>query len=244
MDEVNPRIKRFRLIAGPNGSGKSTLVRWLSESYRVNFYSIVNADDILAEVSRSGAYLPKFPVAKEDLVEYAARSTYSEDVKAVFRGDGVSVSGDCVRFGKSAVNSYTIALFANFLQDRFMDRGESFSQETVFSHPSKIEALKRAQASGYRTYLYFVSTADNEINRFRVANRYAQGGHSVPDDKIVSRYSRSIAQLKPALPYLNRAFVFDNSGTAMDYLGQYESSSGWAFSRPSERLPKWFVGSI
>ena len=87
-------------------TGKSTLVRWLGESYRVNFYSIVNADDILAEVSRSGAYSPKFPVAKEDLAEYAGRSTYSEDVKAVFRGDGVSVSGDCVRFEKAAVNSY------------------------------------------------------------------------------------------------------------------------------------------
>lgn len=44
-------VKRFRMIAGPNGSGKSTLVKRLRDDYRVNFYTFVNADDILAQVS-------------------------------------------------------------------------------------------------------------------------------------------------------------------------------------------------
>lgn len=237
-------VKRFRLIAGPNGSGKSTLVRWLGDAYKVNFYSFVNADDIFALVAKTGAYSPKFPISKDELVGYAERSTYGDEVKDVFRGTAVSVEGDCVRFEKTAVNSYTMALFANFLQDRFLDRGESFSQETVFSHPSKIAALKRAQDAGYRTYLYFVATSTAEINRCRVANRLAQGGHSVPDDKIVSRYSRSIGQLKGALPYLSRAFVFDNSGSEMDYLGQYEQGSGWTFSRLPDALPRWFISAL
>lgn len=51
-------IKRFRLIAGPNGSGKSTLMRQLATDYAVNFYDVLNADDIFAEVSRSGCFLP------------------------------------------------------------------------------------------------------------------------------------------------------------------------------------------
>ena len=237
-------VKRFRMIAGPNGSGKSTLVKRLRDDYSVNFYSFVNADDIFALVAKTGAYSPKFPVTKDELVRYAEGSTYGEDVKAAFRGEAVRIVGDCVQFDKTAVNSYTMALFANFLQDRFLDRGESFSQETVFSHPSKVEALKRASETGYRTYLYFIATSDPEINACRVANRCAQGGHNVPSDKIVSRYLRSIAQLKAAVPHLSRAYVFDNSGAEMLFLGEYDRESGWIFSRALDELPSWFVQSL
>ena len=234
-------VKRFRMIAGPNGSGKSTLVKRLRDNYNVNFYTFVNADEIFAQVSETGAYSPKFPVSKNELVRYADGSTYDESVKAVFRSDAVRVEGDCVRFDKTAVNSYTMALFANFLQDRFLDRGESFSQETVFSHPSKVAALKRASEAGYRTYLYFIATENPKINACRVANRHAQGGHDVPSDKIVSRYSRSIARLKDAVPHLSRAYVFDNSGSEMLFLGEYSKESGWSFSMPVAELPDWFA---
>jgi len=236
--------KRFRMIAGPNGSGKSTLVARLSDDFRVNFYSFVNADDILLQLATTGAYSPKFPVSKAELVAYADASTYGANVKAVFRSDAVSVSGDCVRFEPSAVNSYAVALFANFLQDRFLERGESFSQETVFSHPSKIAALRRAREQGYRTYLYFIATEDPAINLDRVASRHAQGGHDVPAEKTVSRYARSIAQLGQAIPYLSRAFAFDNSGSEMEFLGQYADVGGWTFARPVESLPRWFVAAI
>jgi len=237
-------VKRFRMIAGPNGSGKSTLVTRLRDDFRVNFYSFVNADDILAQLLETGAYSPKFPVSKSELVRYADASTYGEDVRSVFRGDSVRVEEDCVRFDRTVVNSYTVALFAGFLQDRFLDRGESFSQETVFSHPSKVDALRRARENGYRTYLYFVATSDPEINIGRVANRHAQGGHDVPVGKTRARYARSIGQLKASLPYLSRAFVFDNSGSVMEFLGQYSDESGWTFNRPVADLPKWFVQAV
>ena len=154
------------------------------------------------------------------------------------------IEGDCVRFDKCAVNSYTMVLFANFLQDRFLERGESFSQETVFSHPSKVIALKRAHEAGYRTYLYFIATGNPKINVCRVVNRHAQGGHDVPPDKVVSRYRRSIAQLRAALPYLSRAYVFDNSGSEMLFLGEYARESGWIFAMPIAELPSWFVAAI
>lgn len=237
-------VKRFRMVAGPNGSGKSTLVKRLSADYKINFYSFVNADEIFAHVAKFGAYSPKFPVEKEELVEYSEQSTYDENVKAVFRSGSVRVEDDCVKFEKDAINSYTMALFANFLQDRFMQRGESFSQETVFSHPSKIEALKRAHELGYRTYLYFIATPNVAINRTRVAGRVAQGGHNVPSDKIVSRYSRSIAQLRAALPYVSRAFFFDNGGSEMLYLGQYTPEAGFSLAVADNELPKWFADSL
>lgn len=237
-------VKRFRMIAGPNGSGKSTLVKRLRDDYSVNFYTFVNADDIFVQVARTGAYSPKFPVSKDELVRYAEGSTYDDAVKDVFRSEVVRIEGDCVRFGKDAVNSYAMALFANFLQDRFLDRNESFSQETVFSHPSKVAALRRASEAGYRTYLYFIATGNPTINECRVANRHAQGGHDVPAEKVVSRYSRSIAQLKSAIPFLSRAYVFDNSGSEMVFVGEYDKDVGWKFPMPIEALPDWFSHAI
>lgn len=83
--------------------------------------------------------------------------------------------------------------------------------ETVLSAPDKIDFLVRARAAGYFTRLFFIGTSDPRINAARVAGRVIQGGHTVPIEKIVSRYARSIANLSPALQLADRAYVYDNS---------------------------------
>lgn len=236
-------VCRFRMIAGPNGSGKSTLVSRLRDDYAVNFYDFLNADDIYAAVRQSGAYSPRFPFGMDELAQYADVTTYDDSVKRCFRDGRIRIDGDCVRFSADAVNSYTIALFTNFLQDASIRRGLSFSQETVFSHPSKVAALRHAKEAGYRTYLYYVATATPIINRDRVANRYSQGGHDVPVEKIAARYYRSLAQLKDAIPFLSRAYFFDNSCAEMRYLGSYSEEDGFVFSVPPAQLPRWFLNA-
>lgn len=236
--------KRFRMIAGPNGSGKSTLQAWLRSDYAVNFYTVLNADEIFASVKAKGAYLPPCPVEREDLVRYAEASEYGEDVKSAFRDGRITVEGDCVTFAPAAVNSYTIALFTNFLQDELIRRETSFSQETVFSHPSKVAALAKAKAAGYRTYLYFVATENPSVNFDRVSRRARQGGHDVPSDKIAARYARSLAQLHTALPHLSRAFFFDNSANDMLYLGEYDEDEGFFFTQAYENLPSWLKTAL
>ena len=135
------------MIAGPNGSGKTTLAGRLAKDYAVNFYSMLNADDVFAQVTRTHSFFAPFPVDAETLVAYAERTDYAETEKARFRTGEIVVDSDCVRFLRDgAVNSYTVALLVNFLQDEFLNRGISFSQETVFSHPSKVAALAKAKA--------------------------------------------------------------------------------------------------
>ena len=68
----------------------------------------------------------------------------------------------------------------------------TFSFETVFSHSSKLDIMQQAVELGYKVYLYFVSTEDPEINKFRVAARKMKGGHDVPPEKIESRYYLSM----------------------------------------------------
>jgi predicted ABC-type ATPase len=114
----------------------------------------------------------------------------------------------------------------------------SFSQETVFSHPSKVEALKEACDAGYRTYLYFVANKDVSINLTRISNRVKCGGHDVPMNKVIARAKRSLGNIKEALPYCSRAFFFDNSSMEMEFLAEYSQENG--MSVKSDNLPDWF----
>ena len=233
--------KRFRMVAGPNGSGKSTLVAQLVEDYAVNFYTMLNADDVFAQVKRTGAFFAPFPIDGQALLAYVSGTEYAETEKARFSTGEISVDADCIRFAsEESANSYTVALLVNFLQDECINRGISFSQETVFSHPSKVAALEKANAAGFRTYLYYVATDDPEINADRVARRYAQGGHDVPKDKIQARYVRSLDNLPKAKPHLSRAYFFDNSCACMRYLASFSREDGMVVHVPTSELPNWF----
>ena len=232
--------KRFRMIAGPNGSGKSTLVSRLQRDYAVNFYDFLNADEVFAEVTKTLAYRPSFPIENADLAAYAAASEYDSSVKAQFANGDIAVVDDCIRFASPAsVNSYTIALVVNFLQSQSINEGRSFSQETVFSHPSKLAALESAKTAGYRTYLYYIATSSPRINLGRVANRVAKGGHQVPAEKILSRYTRSLELVPRALPFLSRTYFFDNGSSEMRFLGEWNAESG--FVPVTSDLPRWFT---
>lgn len=235
--------KRFRMIAGPNGSGKSTLVGLLRRDYAVNFYSMLNSDEIFAEISKTSAYSPSLPVSNEAMLKFVADSEYSDATKAFFQNGDIAVTDDTIRFGsKESVNTYTVALLTNFLQQEHIATDKSFSQETVFSHPSKIAALRQAKESGFRTYLYFVANSDAAINIARIANRVRSGGHDVPVEKVKSRAKRCLENVKRALPYCSRAYFFDNSGIEMRFLAEYSEDDG--FVSIARDLPPWFKAHV
>lgn len=90
-----------------------------------------------------------------------------------------------------------------------LQRGIAF--ETVFSAFEKVEFLHRAKRAGYFVRVFFIATSDPRINAARVADRVIRGGHTVPIEKIVSRYERSLANLPLAIDLAHRVYVFDNS---------------------------------
>lgn len=86
-----------------------------------------------------------------------------------------------------------------------------FGFETVFSHQSNVAFLEALKVLGYEVILYFVCTGDPSINVGRVKNRVASGGHNVPDDKIISRYSRSLYYCCYSVRLVDKVVLFDNS---------------------------------
>ena len=87
----------------------------------------------------------------------------------------------------------------------------SFTFETVMSHVTKIDMLRRARASGFDTRLFFVSTEDPAINISRVRTRVELGGHAVPERKIIDRYDRTMRQLREAVRNTDSGALFDNT---------------------------------
>lgn len=92
-----------------------------------------------------------------------------------------------------------------------VERGVSFSFETVMSHPSKVEFLKHCRSKGYQVAIYFVATESASINVDRVAQRVRLSGHDVPEDRIRDRYVKTIGLLPSALRQCDRAVLFDNT---------------------------------
>ena len=104
---------------------------------------------------------------------------------------------------------------AERLRQIALTQRSDFSFETVFSHPSKLNFIARARKCGFWTRLYFVSTENSELNVARVRNRVSEGGHDVPEEKIISRYARTMSHLVPACIQVDEAYLFDNTSAEM-----------------------------
>lgn len=139
------------------------------------------------------------------------------------------------------VNAYVAAVLPDFIRHELLAAGESFTFETVMSASEKIDFMQAAREAGYRTYLYFVATADPSINIERVQLRVLQGGHDVPHDKITARYFKSIGLLTPACATANRAYVFDNSGDEHQLIA--EITEGEEMVLRTTEVPLWFTGT-
>lgn len=92
-----------------------------------------------------------------------------------------------------------------------LGEGISYTFETVMSHHSHIEHFQQARLAGFETRLIFVATEAPSINLGRVTNRVRHGGHTVPPDRIESRYYRCLENLPGAIQAADRTMIFDNS---------------------------------
>lgn len=111
-----------------------------------------------------------------------------------------------------------------------------FTIETVLSDRRKLEYIKSAKSLGYRIYLYFVSTKDVEINIKRVSQRVSLGGHDVHEDKIRSRYQRSLENLYDTLKLCDRAYIFDNSEATWVLLAELDQDNLLVHT---DTIPAW-----
>ena len=228
---------RLRMFAGPNGSGKSTLNALISKEL-LGVY--INPDEIEKEIKKFDFLdLIPYKIQTNELDVLSFFENHPLIEKANLKDEVVLLKffDDRIDFHDVLVNSYFASVCSDFIRHQLLKSKVSFTFETVMSSLDKVEFLKKAQESGYRTYLYFIATQDPFINISRVENRVKLGGHSVPKEKIISRYYRSLELLPEAIKYTNRAYLFDNSSQDKSWLA--EVTDGKEFEYKSQFIPEW-----
>lgn len=235
-------VPRLRMFAGPNGSGKSTIKDMLPPEW-LGVY--VNADEI-ERVIRTGGHLnlANFEVMADsaELQTFLQASTLLDKEGLLPQAQQLTLVDGNVGFGTVVINSYWASVLADFIRSKLLAAQVSFTLETVMSSPDKVELLHKAQQAGYRTYLYFVATEDPEINVARVQYRVETGGHPVAEDKIRSRYVRSLQLLSQAVSYADRAYIFDNSGSERVWIA--EVTDGVGIEMKTDEMPAWFKTAL
>jgi predicted ABC-type ATPase len=201
----------MRVFAGPNGSGKTTIInavrKYKVHGVPVDFGIYINADEIVVALNTKSFSFAEYSIETSNNefkeVAFASGLINSNFTKSQFEKSYHFSSGRILLADK--VSDERLAqILADFLRKKLLKEKKKFSFETVFSHESKLDIIREAVKTGYKVYLYFVSTSSPEINKHRVEVRIAEGGHSVPPAKIESRYSVLwICCLKP-LNYLTR----------------------------------------
>ncbi|MCD8125008.1 MAG: zeta toxin family protein [Lachnospiraceae bacterium] len=123
---------------------------------------------------------------------------------------GLYVNADDIRRARGCTD-LEAAQEAERIRNLLLESGKSFTFETVLSTPRNLELIRRAKEVGYEVMAVFVLTKDPAINVERVRQRTAAGGHDVPEDKIVSRYYKSLKNLPVLVRMADRTRIIDNS---------------------------------
>ncbi len=120
----------------------------------------------------------------------SGKSTITRMAKTV----GTYINADDIKLA-SHCSDLEAALAAERLREDMIARKADFTFETVLSTDRNLKLLKRAKENGYFVRCIYVLTVSPTINVMRVSVREAAGGHSVPEDKIRSRYAKALALL-------------------------------------------------
>ena len=107
------------------------------------------------------------------------------------------------------------AVLAEQQREHCISEKIDFCFETVLSTDRNLKLLQKAKEAGYFLRCYYVLTYSPIINILRVNSRVADGGHPVPEEKIVTRYKRALRFIPELVSLCDVCHMYDNSGDSM-----------------------------
>ncbi len=136
----------------------------------------------------------------------SGKSTITSGVRIL----GEYVNADNIQKELSC-SSLEAAIIAEATREELLNRHLDFTFETVLSTERNIDLMIRAKKQDYTVVCIYVLTVNPMINIERVKNRVSNGGHNVPEEKVISRYSKALKLLPTLFPICDELYVFDNS---------------------------------
>lgn len=133
--------------------------------------------------------------------------------------------GGFIEGGKAAIT----------MQEQYIREGISFTQETTLSGQRPLRMIREAKEAGYYVRLFYVgiSTAEEAVRR--IENRVSKGGHDIPVDDVLRRFSERNEALAKVLDYVDEAVLYDNEN---GFVAVAEYKNGELLPRGSY-MPGW-----
>jgi len=137
------------------------------------------------------------------------------------------INADEIAKGLSPFQPESVAVQAGRIMltriDELLQKGETFAFETTLATKSYKQKIEWAQANGYEVTLLFFWLDSPNMAKKRVAQRVAEGGHSIPSQTIERRYHNGIANLFAIyIDMVDICYIFDNSEGRKELIAQKE----------------------
>ena len=137
------------------------------------------------------------------------------------------INADEIAKGLSPFQPESVAMQAGRIMlarmDELLQKGETFAFETTLATKSYKQKIEWAQANGYEVTLLFFWLRNVTMAKERVAQRVAEGGHSIPSQTIERRYHNGITNLFVIyIDMVDICYIFDNSEGRKELIAQKE----------------------
>ena len=141
------------------------------------------------------------------------------------------INADEIAKGLSPFQPESVAMQAGRIMlarmDELLQKGETFAFETTLATKSYKQKIEWAQANGYEVTLLFFWLRNVTMAKERVAQRVAEGGHSIPSQTIERRYHNGITNLFAIyIDMVDICYIFDNSEGRKELIAQKERHKG------------------
>lgn len=135
------------------------------------------------------------------------------------------VNADEIAKGLSPFQPETVSFHAGrIMLDRInelIDLDVNFAFETTLTTISYKNTIDLARKKGYKITLLFFWLNDVNLAIQRVATRVSEGGHNIPEDVIIRRYYKGLANLTHVfLDICDYWIVIDNSNNPYKFIAE------------------------
>ncbi len=152
----------------------------------------------------------------------SGKSTFALNYLPAYAGSIEYVNPDLMAQGLSPTDIRLSAIKAGKLTltriAGLIAAGAPFGFETTLAGRGHLKLLSKAKTAGYAVHLYYLWMPEAAMLPVRIRHRVLDGGHDVPQEDVVRRYSRSRANLRDYMALADKVYVFDATRTVLDLI--------------------------
>ncbi|MBN1114070.1 MAG: zeta toxin family protein [Oligoflexia bacterium] len=147
----------------------------------------------------------------------SGKTTFAKEFLPEFVDCPNFINADLIAMGLSPFFPDHVAIKAGKLVleqiDEFSKKGQDFAFETTLSGKTYLKLFKRLKDRGYKLHIFFLWVPHSQLSIARIKQRVSNGGHNIPNEDVIRRFSRSIINFFESYLSLSDSWLFfDNSG--------------------------------